>query len=160
FSVGLSAARVVAGKASNSAKAGRMSRTRSRITGILNTGSGGKVRSLRTTRLISDRGGDREDLDGRARERALAGHAHALDDRQRAARAPGEPAGARGVRERQLDGGAVLEDLDVAGAFELAHELVRERDAGGLGLAGGGEVQDLAGVALGLGLGDLEDLRA
>src|SRR3954469_24374447 len=99
-----------------------MSRTRGRITGILNTGSGGKFR-LWATRLVADRGGDGEDLDRGARQRALTLHAHALHDRQRAAGAPGQPSGPGGVRERQLDGRPVLEDLDVAGTLELADEL-------------------------------------
>ena len=54
-----------------------------------------------------------EQLDAGAGQRALAAHADALDDREAfVPGAPGDPAGAGGARQRQLDRRAVLEDLD------------------------------------------------
>src|SRR3954447_8587029 len=105
---------------SNSASTGRRTRRRTLITGNLNTGVGGKFRSLGTTRLAPDGGGDREHVDRGAGQRALAAHAHALDDGKAVrSRPPGDAARPHRVGQRKLDRGAVLQDLDVAGPFEL-----------------------------------------
>src|SRR3954447_16318716 len=85
----------------------------------INPGLSANRRAALAALLAADRGGDREQLDVGSRDRAVAAHADALDDRARGSRAPGDSAGADLPREGDLHGRRVAEDLHVARPREL-----------------------------------------